>query len=419
MRAFLVVAAMAALPFGCSSGDADEQPTPGDDVGQGGQGGDEPGATEIPEGCTTLVTPSDDDHAEVLGALLEAEEGDVVCFGEGRYRFADEVSVDVAKLTLRGVGAAILDFTDQKNGGNGLHVTSNDVLIESLRIENPPGNGIRATAVDGITIRDVEVEWTWGPKTENGGYGIYPVQSSRVLIEGCFVSGASDTGIYVGQSTQIIVRHNRATKNVAGIEIENSTDADVYENHTYGNTSGILVFNLPGLAVKDGKRAKVHHNLIEDNNLPNFAAEGNIVAMVPQGTGVLVIASDDNEIHDNTITKHQSLGVAIVNYGMAQRKTDDAEFDFYPEGNYVHDNVFSEIGYEPEGEAKIIAVLASLTTMPELVFDGLIDKEKEDDGSLTNCFADNGDAGFLDLYTKSTDIAPYSCSYPSLPAIEL
>ena len=41
-------------------------------------------------------------------------------------------------------------------------------------------------------------------------------------IEHCIAIGASDAGIYVGQSNNIIVRNCEVFQNVAGIEIENS-----------------------------------------------------------------------------------------------------------------------------------------------------------------------------------------------------
>lgn len=431
MRSVLLAAAIAALGMGCSSDPAEGEPGPnGGQGGSGGQGGDGGGDAgddvELPEGCTALVSPGDDDFANIQSALLDAKSGDVVCFAEGRYALTGELSLAVSGVTLRGAKGAVLDFTDNKDGKNGLHITANDTVVEGLRIENPPGDGIRATSVEGLTIRGVEVEWTWGPKTTNGGYGIYPVQSSRILVENCFVSGASDTGIYVGQSNRIIVRNNKATNNVAGIEIENSTDADVYDNHLYGNTSGVLVFNLPGLSIKDGKRAKVHHNLIEDNNLANFAAEGNIVAMVPGGTGILVMASDENEVHDNVIKNHKSLGIAYIGWRMtAKPDPNDEGYDWFPESNYTHDNEIEESGYDPQGQAKVIAILAKQQTLQNLAWDGDIDPEKDNaDGSLTNCFEnnvnENGDpATFLNIKTTGTDVAPYTCSGISLPPVEL
>ena len=75
---------------------------------------------------------------------------------------------------------------------------------------------------DGVVFRRVRVEWTNGPSSENGAYGLYPVECRNVLIEECVAIGASDAGIYVGQSVDVIVRRSRAEYNVAGIEIENT-----------------------------------------------------------------------------------------------------------------------------------------------------------------------------------------------------
>ncbi|MFZ4083138.1 MAG: right-handed parallel beta-helix repeat-containing protein [Pirellula sp.] len=47
-------------------------------------------------------------------------------------------------------------------------------------------------------------------------------ECTNFLIEDCIAIGASDAGIYVGQSQDIVVRNCRAERNVAGIEIENS-----------------------------------------------------------------------------------------------------------------------------------------------------------------------------------------------------
>ncbi|MGI9289516.1 MAG: hypothetical protein ACR2P1_29380 [Pseudomonadales bacterium] len=79
---------------------------------------------------------------------------------------------------------------------------------------------------------------------------------------------------------------------VEGIEIENSTLADVYENRTTENTGGILVFDLPNLEVSGGERTRVYNNEVFDNNTANFAPEGNIVGQVPAGTGIVVMANE-------------------------------------------------------------------------------------------------------------------------------
>lgn len=402
-------------------------------------GGDDPANS-----CTFNLKPSADDQTAIQEALIEAADGDTVCLAAGRYTLTDQLTLDSDGVTIRGKEGTILDFSGQLSGGNGIEIRGDRCTLENVRVEDTKGDGVRATSVDRITLRGVTMVWTSGAQSTNGGYGLYPVNSTHVLIEDCFVSGASDAGIYVGQSTTIIVRNNEATGNVAGIEIENSTDADVYGNHAHGNTGGILVFNLPGLPVGDGKRAHVHDNVIEDNNEPNFAAPGNIVSAVPTGTGMFILASDRNEIAHNSITGNQSTGIAIVSWFVAFRDEegeDDPEFDWYPEGNFVHDNTFTNNGFDPQGTAAAIkdAVMADMGT--DMSWDGAVDTDKPEatgtgsiagtdavapipGAALRNCFKDNGDATFMnfDFETVGTrasfDLAPYNCDQDPLPAIE-
>ena len=392
--------------------------------------------------CTVTVSPGDDDQSAVQGALIDAASGDTVCLAKGTYKLTNQLSLATAKVTFRGDPDAVLDFSGQTAGANGVEITANDDVLDTLQIHDTKGDGVRATQVDGVTIRNVRVEWTNGPSTNNGGYGIYPVTSSRVLVENCYVSGASDTGVYVGQSNTIIVRNNEATGNVAGFEIENSTDAELYGNHSHDNAGGVLVFNLPGLAVKDGKRANVHDNVVENNNGMNFAATGNIVHDVPSGTGMFVLAADRNEIHDNTVQGNVSVGIAVLSWFVALRDDEgkaDPAFDWYPEGNFVHDNKMQNNGSMPKDRAALIAQLVGLTELSDVAWDGIVDWSKiygdggaPDGGgpasaipdNLKNCFADDG-SSFLNLDLadngkyKTQDRDGFNCTQPSLPAIQL
>ncbi|MGH3142417.1 MAG: NosD domain-containing protein, partial [Gaiellales bacterium] len=96
-------------------------------------------------------------------------------------------------------------------------------------------------AVDGFTVLD-------GVYTGNEEYAIFPICSRNGLIEGNDVEGTDDAAIYIGNSHDVIVEHNHATDSTVGIEIENSTGI-VRGNTAIGNTSGIVTFVLPGLAV--------------------------------------------------------------------------------------------------------------------------------------------------------------------------
>ena len=161
--------------------------------------------------------------------------------------------------------------------------------------------------------------------------------------------GASDAGIYVGQSENIIVRRNKVEKNVAGIEIENCTKADVYENQATDNTGGILVFTMPDLPKKDGRHCRVYKNTVLANNHDNFAPKGNIVATVPPGTGVMIMASDEVEVFDNTIENNQTAGLSIVSYLLTDKPIKDEKYDPFCESIHVHDNRFKTNGEKPAG----------------------------------------------------------------------
>src|SRR5205085_207252 len=193
-------------------------------------------------------------YDEIQTALIEVPTGGTVAFAAGTYHIDSDLSLDVDGVTIKGAGMdrSILSFKHQTNGGQGMLVTANDFVIHDIALEDAPGDALKLLGAKNVTIRKVRVEWTAGPDETNGAYGLYPVQCERVLIEDSVVIGASDAGVYVGQSKDIIVRGNRAEANVAGIEIENSSHADVHDNIATHNTGGILVFNLPDLAIKNG-----------------------------------------------------------------------------------------------------------------------------------------------------------------------
>jgi parallel beta-helix repeat protein len=222
-----------------------------------------------------LIQPSENSYEEIQQALIQAQPGDTVRLTAGRFQLADSLSLDVDGVTLEGEGrdVTILDFTNQLSGAQGLAVTSNDIRLLDFAVENAKGDAIKVKGSKNIHFIRVRTEWTNGPDSNNGAYGLYPVESENVLIDDCVAIGASDAGIYVGQSSNIIVRNSLAKHNVAGIEIENSFFADVHDNVAIENTGGILVFDLPDLPQQGGHHVRVFQNNVTNNNTPNFAPE--------------------------------------------------------------------------------------------------------------------------------------------------
>ncbi|OSZ72475.1 hypothetical protein CAP39_03825 [Sphingomonas sp. IBVSS1] len=319
---------------------------------------------------TIHVGPGGNAQEKLQTAFIEAQPGDIIHIAAGRYALADGLSLDVDNVTVKGdgPGATILDFTAQKGSGEGVLVTSDAVVIRDLAVENPAGNGIKSKGSDGIALVNLRVEWTGGPKSTNGAYGLYPVSSKNVLIDRSQVKGASDAGIYVGQSQNIIVRNSRAEMNVAGIEIENSYDADVVGNTATNNAGGILVFDLPDLPQQGGRNVRLRGNQVIANNHPNFAAPGNIVAGVPSGTGVMVMANSNVEVNDNDISGNAGNGVMIVAY---TQKFTDAAYNPLPRNVHVAGNRFSGNGSNPAfaGGKELAAALGG--TVPPVMWDGI------------------------------------------------
>ncbi len=392
-------------------------------------------ATVAPETTTTTTTTTTTipvDASNLQELLLDAQPGDVIDIPAGTYDFDRSLSLAVDGVTIRGAGMdeTILSFAGQVAGAEGLLVTASDFTIEDIAIEDTVGDALKVNEGENIVIRRVRTEWTGGYSTDNGAYGIYPVQTTNVLIEGSVAIGASDAGIYVGQSQNIIVRDSRAEYNVAGIEIENSINADVYGNVAANNTGGILVFNLAGLSLQ-GSHTRVFDNDVYENNTENFGHEGTAVAAVPAGSGILILANDDVEIFENRIRDNRSANVIVASSIVVGFNTEGSEdFDPYPEGVYIHDNEMSGGGDDPDGILRVLAAVVNPDggPLPDVVWDGFLDVDKLVDGvqlpELMICVQQEGSEvlnadGSNDLANPVIDSTPHDCSHEPLSAVEL
>ena len=385
------------------------------------------------------VAPGPNAQSETQTALIKAKPGDVIQFAEGSYDFTMGLSLTVSGVTVRGRGRdkTILSFKNQNAGSEGLLVTGNGFTIEDLSVVDTKGDAVKVSGADGVTFRRVAARWSGPPSEKNGGYGLYPVQCKNVLIEDCYASGASDAGIYVGQSTNAVIRRCRAEGNVAGIESENSTAVDIYENEATGNAGGLLVFDLPDLPVKKGGRIRVFRNTVTANNHDNFAPKGNIVALVPPGTGLMIMAADQVQVFDNTVRDNGTTNLSLVSYFATGKPIKDKEYDPYPEGIFIHGNRFSGGGSNPQGEiGRLLAALVG-TPVPDMVWDGAVNMEKvrgRAHGPESRVWIkNNGGAGFANVhYTEvdpqklavaqkkvERDLAAHDGELPALPAVVL
>lgn len=383
---------------------------------------------------TSAATSDQSAETALMEQLLGAEPGDVIEIPEGTFAFDRSLSLTVDGVTLRGQGMdkTILSFKNQVAGAEGLLVTASNFTIEDLAIEDTKGDALKVNEGDNITIRRIRTEWTNGPDTKNGAYGIYPVQTTNVLIEESVAIGASDAGIYVGQSKDVVVRNNRAEFNVAGIEVENTINADVYGNMATNNTGGILVFNMPHLQ-QAGFGTRVYDNDVIENNYRNFGHPGTPVASVPAGTGVVINSNDGVEIFKNRISDNNTANVIISSlYTTGYTDMSMSEtFDAYPEGIFIYDNEFSGGGAKP-GTKELVALkvlkFGLRGSLPDILWDGYVDDNKLVSGTLPDklriCI-DNGDAGMLNADSPNKSANPrmvtenHLCTLDKLPPVKV
>jgi parallel beta-helix repeat protein len=360
--------------------------------------------------------------------LITAKDGSTITIDAGNYTLSSSLSMEgKKKVTIKGAGMnkTILSFKNQTEGAEGIRVSNaENILIEDLTVQDSKGDGIKTMNVNGITFRNVKAEWTSEANEKNGSYALYPVQCQNVMIESCTAIGASDAGIYVGQSKDIVVKNCKAYHNVAGIEIENSTNAEVFQNEATENTGGILVFDLPDLLVKKGGNVKVYNNKIYNNNYRNFAPKGNIVGKVPQGTGVLILATNNVEIYNNEILKNNSISCGIISYYMTENPIKDSLYYPYPTGIAIHDNIFERDHVKFQGKGRFGLMfrykLRFGKNVPHIVYDGIIDSKTLDKNKQTKpqhriCIYNNKNETFVNLDAehkfkhKSKDLSKHNC----------
>ena len=187
-----------------------------------------------------------------------------------------------------------------------------DVEVRSITIANFRNNGLFTEHVDGFRFIDVHSK-------DNPNYGIFPTLSRNGLIAHSRAEGADDSGIWVETSERVVVTRNVVTGNTNGFEVSNSDDIALTHNVAKDNTVGFAILMLPDIFDNraGAKRIDVRDNQVLDNNKPNTARPGSILATVPKGTGILYLGVDESEISGNVVRGHGFTGIAIADYCLA------------------------------------------------------------------------------------------------------
>ncbi len=361
--------------------------------------------------------------------FVAATDNSTIELPEGTFQLNMSLWLDGKKNIIikgKGMDKTILNFANQVSGAEGIKITNaKNITLQDVTVQDTKGDAIKTQYVDVITFKNVKAEWTRGANSKNGGYGLYPVQCTNVLIDGCQARGASDAGIYVGQSSYIVVRNSKATENVAGIEIENSLYADVYDNEATNNTGGILIFDLPDLVQKKGGYVRVYRNNVHHNNHINFAPKGNIVGKVPQGTGVMILATNHVDVFENKISNNITASTAIVSYYITENPIKDSSYYPFPTQINIYNNSYERERVRATGKGRMGKMyrfkLRFGKNVPHIQYDGIVDAKNP----AEICIRNNSNQSFANLDAEngfkniSRDASKHDCTLQPIPKVEL
>jgi parallel beta-helix repeat protein len=187
------------------------------------------------------------------------------------------------------------------------------VDIKGFTVEGFDNNGIWLRFVQNFTIEDNEA-------ANNLENGIWPTLSANGLVKNNVSYGALDSALWVEASENVRVIGNELYNSPTGFEVTVSNEVYAEDNDIHDNTVGVGLYHpssagLPPLEpVERNGFWQVVNNHIHDNNFPNPAPEGSIVAELPPGIGILVTGVDNLEIEGNLIENNDFLGIALTNY---------------------------------------------------------------------------------------------------------
>ena len=154
-----------------------------------------------------------------------------------------------------------------------------------IRVRSLDGSRLDGFTLDGLTIRGYtrsgsqvsgvdNFRLTGTSYLDNPLYGLFPVRCSHGRVDHNYVSGSFDSGVYVGQCSDVVVDHNVAHDNTIGLEVELSTRIVVEDNVSTDNAIGALVQISPLRPVKVTQDVLVRRNVLSGNNRPNTITEG-------------------------------------------------------------------------------------------------------------------------------------------------
>ena len=251
---------------------------------------------------TIVVQPGSSIQAAVTAAIA----GTVIKIKPGTYK--EKIVVDKPGITLSGEGSVVIENPGGKDIGIKVVKGADGFVLRGITVQGFTDRAVEIKEIDGLLLSHVTAI---GNNTEE--FGLFVQDCTNGTIEHCEATGHTDTGIFVGESTNISIAQNKSYANTIGIETENVSGISIDKNHLYDNSAGIVSLLVPGKSVSQSSNITITKNQVRDNNHANLQNDPTeLEAILPGGIGILILGPDNVMVEDNHVTGNQYTGIAVV-----------------------------------------------------------------------------------------------------------
>jgi hypothetical protein len=295
------------------------------------------------------------DFTRIQKAVDKARAGDTIRVRDGVYRETVKVNGQ-RKRHLRLIGnpknpRKVL-LRARGNMQNGIFVNNaNEVTVDGFMTRDYKSNGFFFTNLTGYTMNHLIARRT-------GVYGLYAFNTigGRMLNSEAYY--ANDGGFYIGQTppqakpVRTIVSNVEGWGNPLGFSATNMRYVTITKSRFYNNAAGIVPNALDSERFPPPEENAIVDNDIFWNNFnfrqgnpPFVVRRDGTAALVPVGTGVLLLGGRGHRIENNRIHGNFLTGVAAIE-GILLTENPDARS---LERNVVRNNGFGMGGADANG----------------------------------------------------------------------
>jgi hypothetical protein len=295
------------------------------------------------------------DFRTIQKAVNKAHAGDTIRVRNGVYREAVKIN-GRKKRYLRLIGnpkhPRKVVLRARRNMQNGVFVNAaNEVTVNGFMARDYKSNGFFFTNLTGYTMDHLVARHT-------GVYGLYAFNTIGGRMRNSEAYYANDGAFYIGQTppqakpVRSIVSNVDGWGSPLGFSATNMRYVTITRSRFYNNAAGIVPNALDSEKFPPPEDNEIIDNDIFWNNFnyhtghPPFAVRKDATAaLVPVGTGVLLLGGRGNRVENNRIHGNFLGGVAAIQGVLLQKHPDAKDL----ERNVVRNNQFGLNGTDANG----------------------------------------------------------------------